>query len=115
MTTLLTVVETPAYLARAERLMSDAERALVVDLVAIAPEAGAVITGTGGLRKIRVPLAGRGKRGGGRVVYWFHSAGFPAVLLWIFAKNETDDLTDDQRKKLSAAGKSLLLDFGGRK
>jgi hypothetical protein len=112
---LMTVVETPVYLARAERIMGEADRALVVDLVAIAPEAGALIRGTGGLRKLRVPLVGRGKRGGGRVIYWYHSAGYPAVLLWVFAKNEAEDLTEEQRRKLAAAGKSLLHDFGGRR
>jgi putative transcriptional regulator len=58
---LLTVVETPAYLTRAERLMTEAERALVIDLVALAPEAGSLIRGTGGLRKLRIPLGGTGK------------------------------------------------------
>jgi hypothetical protein len=109
----VTVVETPAYLSRAERLMDEAQRALVVDLVAAAPEAGAVIGGTGGLRKLRAPLAGRGKRGGARVIYWFHSGHYPAVLLWVFAKNEAADLNGDQRKRLAAAAALLLQDFGG--
>jgi hypothetical protein len=93
--------------------MSAAEQALVVDLIAAAPEAGVVIRGTGGLRKLRVPLAGRGKRGGGRVIYWFHSDRYPAVLLWVLAKNEAEDLTAEQRKKVAAVAARLLEDFGG--
>lgn len=114
MTALVTVVETAAYLSKAERLMSDAERASVIDLVANAPDAGAVIRGMGGVRKLRIPLAGRGKRGGGRLIYWFHSPGFPAVLLWLFAKNEAADLTSEQRKRLSLAATLLIAEFGGQ-
>ncbi len=112
MTDLVSVVETPLYLARAEHLMSAEERTLIVDAVAADPAAGLVIRGTGGLRKIRIPLAGRGKRGGGRVIYWFHSAGWPAVLLWVFAKNEADDLTFAQRRALADEARGLLNDFG---
>lgn len=107
----VSVVETPAYLSRAERLMSAEERAAVVDAVASAPEGGVLIQGTGGLRKMRIPLSGRGKRGGGRVIYWFHSAGFPAVLLWVFAENEASDLTAAQREALASASHDLSSDF----
>lgn len=55
----------------------------------------------------------RGKRGGGRVIYWFHSEGYPAVLLWAFAKNEAADLTNEQRNRLKAVANALLDDFGG--
>jgi hypothetical protein len=108
----VSVVETPAYLAKAERLMTGEERSAIVDVIARHPRIGVVIQGTGGLRKARIPLTGRGKRGGGRVIYWFHSAGFPAVLLWVFAKNEADDLTSPQRQALANATRDLLSDFG---
>jgi hypothetical protein len=110
---LIIVVESDSYLSRAEKLMSESERGHVVDLIAIAPESGVVVKGTGGLRKLRIPLAGRGKRGGGRVVYWFHSVGFPAVLLWVYAKNEADDLSSEQRKRMVAIADRLLESFGG--
>jgi len=115
MARLLSVVETPAYLARAAKLMDEAERNAVVDMIAAAPNVGVLIRGTGGLRKMRVPLQGRGKRGGGRVIYWFHSKGYPAVLLWVFAKNEASDLTADQRKQLAAVAGGLLGDFRRRR
>lgn len=115
MTTLNAVLEANSYLAAAERLMSEEERAAVVDMIAADPEAGVVVKGTGGLRKMRVALQGRGKRGGGRVIYWYHSPGFPAALLWVFAKNAADDLTKDQYRKLVGAAAGLIEDFGGRR
>ncbi len=96
-------------------MLSENERAAVVDRIAAAPSLGVVIRGTGGLRKMRIPLMDRGKRGGGRIIYWFHSDGFPAVLLWVFAKNEAADLTSEQRNRLAAAANALLTDFGERR
>lgn len=65
----VSVVETPEFLAAAQRIMDDAERSLLVDYVAHNPVAGDLIPGTGGVRKLRWALKGRGKRGGARVVY----------------------------------------------
>ena len=109
------VVETGAYLAKASRIMSDAESAHVVDIVAARPDAGVILGGSKGLRKLRIPLAGRGKSGGGRIVYWYHSPGFPAVLLWVFAKNEADNLTAAQLKRLVGEADWLIEDFGGKR
>jgi hypothetical protein len=106
---LICVVETDAYLSKASKFMSEAERDTVVLMISSAPESGDVIRGTGGLRKARIPLQGRGKRGGGRVIYWFYNEEFPAVLMWAFAKNEASDLTPTQYKQLAAAA-SLHLD-----
>lgn len=91
------VAETPLYLSRAEKLMSEGERIAVVDLLAASPEVGDLIPGTGGLRKVRVPLAGRGKRGGARVIYYLYDQTLPIYLLIAYAKNERDDLSADQK------------------
>jgi hypothetical protein len=115
MAKLLSVVETPAYLDKAAKLMSETERAAVIDMIAASPTAGVLIRRTSGLRKIRIPLEGRGKRGGGRIVYWFHSNEYPAVLLWAFAKNEAADLTHEQRGRVMAVADALLKDFRRRK
>jgi hypothetical protein len=108
MTQVSQVVESNPYLAKAAKMLSEAERAAIVGFVAADPLGGAVIKGTGGLRKMRVALAGRGKRGGGRVIYWYHSPGYPAVLIWIFAKNEADDITDRQRKQFAEIGNAII-------
>lgn len=111
---LIGVVESPLYLARAERLLSETEREHVIDIVAANPTAGVLIRGTHGLRKMRIPLRGRGKSGGGRVVYWFHSPDYPVVLMLLFAKNVAGDLTADEKKHLVALGAILQAELGGQ-
>ena len=63
------------------------------------PDAGAVISGTGGLRKMRWASSGRGKRGGIRVYFW-HQASARILLLLAYAKNERDDLSEAQKRAL---------------
>ncbi len=115
MSDLTTVVETSVFLAKASRIMSDAERAQIVEAVAVRPDSGVIVKGSKGLRKMRVALAGRGKSGGGRIIYWYHSPGYPAVLLWVFAKNEADNLTAAQLKRLVGEADGLIEDFGGKR
>lgn len=64
---------------------------------------------------MRIRLQGRGKRGAGRVIYWYHSEEYPAVLLFVFAKNETDDLSAGRRKVYVRIAAGLLEDFRGSK
>ena len=75
-----------------------------------APEAGDVIEGTGGLRKLRFGDAsrGKGKRGGLRVIYYWWSEGGQFWLFTLYGKGEVSDLTPDQRKKLKAMLKTEL-------
>ena len=105
---LITVAETRSYLARAEKLLSEEEREAIVMELASNPTAGVVIPGTGGLRKMRVGLAGRGKRGGARVIYFFHSERMPVYLLAVFAKNERADLTASERAHLRTVVAGLV-------
>src|SRR5258708_22533615 len=65
------VVETPSYLADAERLFSPEERMAIVDRLAADPRCGVVIPGSGGIRKVRVGFCARGKRGGGGGIFFF--------------------------------------------
>jgi len=74
------------------------------------PEAGEVIQGTGGLRKMRFADArrGKGKRGGLRVIYYWWSPGRQFWLYTLYDKDELKDLTPEQRKALKAMLKAEL-------
>jgi hypothetical protein len=94
----VTVVETPEFLAATQKLMDESERALLIDYLAYNPSAGDLIQGTGGVRKLRWALEGRGKRGGSRVIYFYHSSETPLFALTAYAKNERADLSQQDRK-----------------
>lgn len=98
---LLTVAELPEYLRTAAKLLSDAERRAIVDYIAEHPKAGDLIEGTGGVRKLRWARGGRGKSGGVRVIYYFHSDAMPLYLLTMFAKNERANLSHAERNELA--------------
>jgi len=105
----ISVVETPEFIAASRKLLSDEERMLVVDYLAGNPAVGDVIPGTGGVRKVRWGLEGRGKRGGARVIYFYHGVNMPLFLLTAYAKNERADLSQHDRndfRRLTA----LLVD-----
>ena len=97
---LLTVAEMPEYIRRAEKLLSEPERTDLIDYVAANPKAGDLIHGTGGIRKLRWARGGRGKSGGARVVYYFHSEVLPLYLLTVFGKGEKADLSQAERNEL---------------
>jgi hypothetical protein len=109
-----TVVETPAYLAHAERLFTPEERTEIVNRVAGDPECGVVIRESGGIRKVRFAFGGRGKSGGARVIYFLAGEELPIFLLAVFAKNEKSDLTPKERAKLAASVKDMIAGYRRR-
>ena len=108
---LMTIVETPPYLARVAKLMNGEERNAVVDLVAADPECGVVMRGTGGVRKVRFAIGGRGKSAGVRIIYYFHNESIPLFLLTVFAKNEKANLTQAERNALAALTDILVKTY----
>lgn len=77
--------------------MGEDERGLLVDYLARNPLAGDLIPGTGGVRKLRWALEGPGKRGGARVVYYYHNDAMPIFMLTAYAKYERADLSQADR------------------
>lgn len=98
---LLTVAELPEYLRTAGKLLAEADRRAVVEYLAAHPKVGDLIEGTGGVRKLRWARDGRGKSGGVRVIYYFHSESMPLYLLTMFAKNERANLSKAERNELA--------------
>ena len=97
-----TVVETPIFARRAEKLLSEDEHSELIAFLAGEPEAGDEIVGTGGVRKVRYRAKGKGKSGGVRVIYYFYDQGIPIYALLIYGRNERADLTAKQRKAVAA-------------
>jgi hypothetical protein len=106
-----TVIETPSYLADAERLFTEDERGAIVDDIADDPLCGVVIPGTHGVRKVRIGFGGRGKRGGARVIYVFGGEDVPVFLLAAFAKNEKSDLSPSERIALGNSIKTMIENY----
>lgn len=86
-----TVAETQVFKRYAEEVWSVAEREAFINWVAANPEAGAVISGSGGCRKVRWATAGQGKRGGARIIYFLH-ADHTVWLLIVYTKAKFDNL-----------------------
>ena len=94
----IAVVETPLFVRQATTVWDDEAREAFVDFIARNPERGDVIPETGGVRKVRWSVAGTGKRGGARVIYFYHDADRPLYLLMVYAKARREDLTPDEKK-----------------
>jgi hypothetical protein len=97
---LTTVAETPLFIRQADAIWDEAEREDFINFIAANPEAGDVIPGTGGVRKIRWARTGSGKRGGARVIYFFHAASRPLYLLMIYAKARREDLSPQEKRSV---------------
>jgi hypothetical protein len=94
----VTVGETAVFMRQAGALWTDDERFEFIDFIARNPEAGDLIPASGGVRKVRWGRQGSGKRGGVRVIYFYHDPGMPLYLLMIYAKAQRDDLSPDARR-----------------
>ena len=86
-----TVAETSVFVRYAAEVWSEAEREEFINFIAGKPEAGDVIRGSGGCRKVRWSRSGTGKRGGARVIYFLASEG-TVWLLIVYSKSKLDKL-----------------------
>ena len=93
----ITVVETRPFIEDATRCLKENEREEFIGYIARNPTAGVVIPGTGGVRKVRWRAGGHGKRGGARMIYYYHSERIPLFLLTAYSKSHQTDLTPAQR------------------
>ena len=103
-----TVVETREYLVAAAKAgMSEAEREVAVLLLAANPEAGDLLVGGGGVRKLRVPRRGKGKSGGYRVLTYYLEADQPVFLLTALSKTMQSNFKREQVGRLAKIAKAI--------
>jgi hypothetical protein len=102
------IVRTSRYEKDMKRLgASAADITKLEGEIVLNPQAGDVIPGLGGLRKLRFGLGGRGKRGGGRAIYFLMVTDEVAIMVFAYSKAAQEDLTADQRKAALALIKEL--------
>lgn len=111
----MVVVETEAFLKRAALILSEAERTDLVGYLASFPEAGQVVPETGGVRKARWAIAGKGKRGGARAIYYYHNETIPLFLLDVYAKNERANLSASDKRSLKQLVPQIVSRYKSRR
>lgn len=100
---MLTVVETPTFSKLAGDYWDEAERLEFITWIANDPNIGDVVSGTGGVRKVRWSRSGRGKRGGVRVIYFNRLDQGEIWLLLIYAKNVKENIPSHILKSIREA------------
>lgn len=105
-----TFIELPPFERHRQQYLDDDAYKALQDELLKNPDSGDVITGTGGLRKLRFgdPRRGKGKRGGLRVIYYWRISAEQFWLFTVYDKDEAQDLTMDQRKTLATLLKREL-------
>ncbi len=93
-------IETSIFTRQVTALLSDDEYSQLQIALSAHPGMGATIPHSGGLRKVRWPMMGRGKRGGVRAIYYWVVAEDQILMLFMYPKNKRDDLTPQQLRVL---------------
>ncbi len=102
-------IETPTFTRTILALLADDEYAKLQTFLARRPDTGKIIPRSGGIRKVRWAGSGRGKRGGLRIIYYWHVADEEIWMLLAYPKGEKDDLSADEIKKLKRLVDEFLL------
>lgn len=104
----MVIIETSVFTKKIKTLLNDDDYRMLQGYLVDMPGSGDIVQGSGGIRKIRWGIKGRGKRGGVRVIYYWAVRHDQIFMLYVYAKNERDDLTKDQ---LLVLRKTVELEF----
>lgn len=110
-----TVVETPSFARQADKLLDEDAKQELIEFLAENPLSGDEIPETGGVRKLRYAVPGRGKRGGARVIYYYLDDEIPLYALLIYPKNAKTDLTSNEKKAVRNLVRELKRQKKARK
>ena len=106
------LIETTTFTKQIIALLTDEEYGEFQSRLAANPQLGAVVKGGGGIRKVRVAVGSRGKRGGARVIYYWAVSRDVILLLYVYPKSVTADLTP---KQIAQLAKVVREEFGNEK
>jgi len=101
-------IETPIFTRHIMELLSDEEYSRLQEVLLMRPEAGDLIPGGGGLRKLRWRVSGTGKRGGLRTIYYWDVSAEVCYMLFVYKKSAKSDLTQQQLRILRNLVKEYL-------
>ncbi|WP_049630829.1 type II toxin-antitoxin system RelE/ParE family toxin [Cellvibrio sp. pealriver] len=107
-----TIVELPEFIQKSQGLLTDEEKRLLINHLATHPQAGDLIQGTGGIRKLRWAIQSKGKSGGARIIYYYHNESIPLFLLTAFGKNEKANISAAERNDLAKLTNLLRKYYG---
>ena len=96
------IIETTVFTKRLKTFLNDEEYRKLQNELILNPGKGKIIRGSGGLRKIRWSISGKGKSGGVRIIYYWANIKEIILMLLIYSKNEQDNLTNEQLKILKS-------------
>ncbi|CAA2105970.1 DNA-binding protein [Variovorax paradoxus] len=96
---MLTVIETPTFQKQAADVWNETERMEFISFIAANPEAGDVIPGAEGARKVRWTVAGKGKRGGARVIYFNLTEDEVVLLVAVYSKADKANILPKEIKR----------------
>jgi len=96
----MVIVETTIFTRQVQSLLDDEDYRRLQTILVVRPDAGDLIPGSGGLRKMRWGVQDRGKRSGVRIIYYWAVRQDRILMLLIYAKSEQDDLSAAQLKVL---------------
>jgi len=106
---LITVIETAEFKKQASQFMSDYNRHEFIDFIAANPESGDLISGTGGVRKVRwANDPAKGKSGGSRVIYFYHNDEMPLFLFTAYSKASKENISQSDKNALKVVVKQLV-------
>jgi hypothetical protein len=111
----MAVVEMEEFLNHSKAILSEDARGDLIAHLGANPEAGQLVPGTGGVRKIRWATSGQGKRGGARVIYYYYNQSLPLFALDIYAKNEKANLSEADKRSLKRLLPILVSRYRKRK
>jgi hypothetical protein len=100
-------IETDSFNKAITALMPDEDYARLQQALVDDPELGDLIPGTGGMRKVRWTLGGKGKRGGARVIYFWRDRAAQIIFLMVYGKGVKTNLTAGEKRQLKQAAEAL--------